>query len=30
VPVRSRDEVAALFGKLSMRTGTTRDVSEPP
>ena len=30
MPIRGRDEVAALFGKLSIRTGTTREVSEPP
>jgi hypothetical protein len=30
VPIRSRDKVAALFGKLSIRTGTTREVPEPP
>ena len=30
MPIWSRDEVAALFGKLSIRTGTIREVSEPP
>ena len=30
MPVRSGDEVAALSGILSIRTGTTREVSKPP
>jgi hypothetical protein len=30
VPIWSRDELAALFGVLIIRTGTTREVSEPP
>jgi 7-keto-8-aminopelargonate synthetase-like enzyme len=30
VPVRSGDEVAALSGVLIIRTGTTREVSQPP
>lgn len=31
MPIRRRDEIAALSGKLSIRTGTTtREVSEPP
>lgn len=30
MPIRSRDEVAALSGVLIIRTGTTREVSDPP
>jgi hypothetical protein len=30
VPIRGRDEVPALPGKLSIRTGTIREVSKPP
>ena len=30
MPIWSRDELAALSGKLSIRTGPTREVSERP
>jgi hypothetical protein len=30
VPIWSRNEVAALFGKLIIRTRTRREVSKPP
>ncbi len=30
MPIRGRDDVPALSGKLSIRTGTTREVSQPP
>lgn len=30
MPIRGRDKVPALSGKLSIRTGTTQEVSDPP